>query len=121
MKNKEKFKEILIKLNESSATHDLIQSSEIKKRAQEVRQKIIENDIAENELTLKKVICNWVQWLVNLYLIFVASIILFLGLEIAKLNDSVIIALLTTTTINILGLPYMIIKSLFPSMKEKDK
>ena len=46
----------------------------------------------------------------------IMSLIIGLG----SLSDNVIIALLTTTTINILGLPYMIIKSLFPSnSKEK--
>ena len=73
---------------------------------------------AQSELKLKKGICVWVKWVVSIYLIFIAYILLLLVLNEGKLESSVVIALLTTTTINILGLPYMIIKSLFPAKKD---
>lgn len=75
------------------------------------------NEITKSELELKKGICAWVKWVVSVYLIFIACILLLLVLNEGKLESSVVIALLTTTTINILGLPYMIIKSLFPEKK----
>ncbi len=93
---------------------------ELQKRNEDLRRRKIENDISENELALKKGIYCWVKWVVTIYLSFVAVMIMSLIIGLGSLSDNVIIALLTTTTINILGLPYMIIKSLFPSnSKEK--
>lgn len=58
---------------------------------------------------------RWVKWVVSLSLILTFSILSlnrWLGLNI---SDSVLIALLTTTTANILGLAYIILKGLFYS------
>jgi len=84
---------------------------------EDLRAKELLNEITESELKLKKGICVWVKWVVSIYLIFIAYILLLLVLNEGKLESSVVIALLTTTTINILGLPYMIIKSLFPEKR----
>jgi hypothetical protein len=100
----------------------------IAERDEDLREKTLKNDttqqelklkkdISQQELELKKGICAWVKWIVSVYLIFIAYILLLLVLNEGKLESSVVIALLTTTTINILGLPYMIIKSLFPEKK----
>lgn len=65
---------------------------------------------------LKKRIFDWVQKVVSCYLIFMAVVVLWhasLGL-----TEAVMIALLTTTTINIIGLPALIIHSLFPKLKK---
>ncbi len=88
---------------------------DLQKKDEELRRKKIENDISENELALKKGIYFWVKWVVTIYLSFVAITILALFTGFGSLSDNVVIALLSTTTINILGLPYMIIKSLFPN------
>jgi Ca2+-dependent lipid-binding protein len=95
---------------------DLDKQLEIRK-GEELRSHKLENDSTENELSLKKRICCWVQWVVSIYLIFVASVLSFVVAATGALSNSVLIALLTTTTINILGLPLMIIISLFPSKK----
>jgi hypothetical protein len=95
----------------NSTPHDL------RVRDENLREKTLKNDITQQELDLKKGICAWVKWVVSVYLIFIAYILLLLVLNEGKLESSVVIALLTTTTINILGLPYMIIKSLFPEKK----
>lgn len=92
-------------------------SEELRKKDEDLRKKKLENDITESELNLKKGICGWVKWVVSIYLGFIAIILFILVCGIGNLENSVIIALLTTTTINILGLPLMIIKSLFPSKK----
>ena len=94
---------------------DFAKPSELKD--EDLRAKELLNEITESELKLKKGICVWVKWVVSIYLIFIAYILLLLVLNEGKLESSVVIALLTTTTINILGLPYMIIKSLFPEKK----
>jgi hypothetical protein len=72
------------------------------------------------ELELKKEICRWVKSVVSIYLIFIGVILFLLVVEKGKLESSVIIVVLSTTTINILGLPYLIIKSLFPEKKAKE-
>ena len=106
----------------NSTPHDL------RVRDEDLREKTLKNDItqqelkikkdiSQQELDLKKGICAWVKWVVSIYLIFIACILLLLVWNEGKLESSVVIALLTTTTINILGLPYMIIKSLFPKKK----
>jgi hypothetical protein len=94
---------------------DFANPSELKD--EDLRAKELLNEITESELKLKKGICVWVKWVVSIYLIFIACILLLLVLSEGKLESSVVIALLSTTTINILGLPYMIIKSLFPEKK----
>ena len=95
----------------NSTPHDL------RVRDEDLREKTLKNDITQQELDLKKGICAWVERVVSVYLIFIACILLLLVFNVGKLESSVVIALLTTTTINILGLPYMIIKSLFPEKK----
>jgi hypothetical protein len=84
---------------------------------EETRAQKLKNDGTETDLELKKLICRWVKWVVSIYLIFIAGIIGRITYE-KGLSDPVLIALLTTTTINILGLPLMIILSLFPSKKK---
>ena len=104
-------------LREKTLKNDITQQElQLKKdiSQQELQLKI---DISKQELELKKGICVWVIRIVSVYLFFIAYILLLLVLNEGKLESSVVIALLTTTTINILGLPYMIIKSLFPEKK----
>ena len=43
------------------------------------------------------------------------------GLEIRPVSDAVIIALITTTTINVLGLFYIVARWLFPQKNSNDK
>ncbi len=104
-------------LREKTLKNDITQQElQFKKdiSQQELQLKI---DISKQELELKKGICVWVIRIVSVYLFFIAYILLLLVLNEGKLESSVVIALLTTTTINILGLPYLIIKSLFPEKK----
>ena len=90
---------------------------DLRVRDENLREKTLKNDIIFDEIKLKSGICVWVKWIVSVYLIFIAYILLLLVLNEGKLESSVVIALLSTTTINILGLPYMIIKSLFPEKR----
>lgn len=90
---------------------------DLRVRDENLRGETLKHDIIKQEIELKSSICVWVIRIVSIYLIFIAFILLLLVLNEGKLESSVVIALLTTTTINILGLPYMIIKSLFPEKK----
>ena len=69
------------------------------------------------ERKLKEKLAMWVVAMVTIYLAAVSYILY----KQQPLSDEVLIALLTTTTINVLGLPYLIIKSLFGSDKEQEK
>ena len=119
MTDKDNLKKILVKPMVGMGWR-IAGSEELRKKDEDLRKKKLENDITESELNLKKGICGWVKWVVSVYLSFIAYILLLLVFGEGKLENSVIIALLTTTTINILGLPLMIIKSLFPSKKNKN-
>ena len=90
---------------------------DLRVRDENLRGEKLKHDFIKQEIDLKSSICVWVKRVVSIYLIFIAYILLLLVLNEGKLESSVVITLLTTTTINILGLPYMIIKSLFPEKR----
>lgn len=80
----------------------------------------IDNDHNELSKELKQSIVKWVRYVVTSYLGYMGLVItgIMVGAYLDKhlLSDTVLVALLTTTTVNILGLPYLIIRGLF---KEK--
>lgn len=80
--------------------------------SEEELQKNLEMEGKKLDISLKKRMFYWALIIVSVYLIFVAIVILF-----TDVSDSVIIALLTSTTATIIGLPYLIIHSLFPKEK----
>lgn len=55
---------------------------------------------------------HWIKWLIPAWLASVVAV-LTLSMFFGGLDSSVLIALLTTTTVNILGLPYIVLKGLF--------
>ena len=55
----------------------------------------------------------WVKLVVSFWLLCAIIVVAFNNLFHFKLNDSVLIALLTTTTLNILGLAYIVLQGLF--------
>ena len=55
----------------------------------------------------------WVKFVVSLWLLCVIIVVAFNSIFCFKLNDSVLIALLTTTTVNILGLAFIVLRGLF--------
>ncbi len=69
---------------------------------------------------LRKHSAYWVMVVVSFWLILVVSIVFFCGFECMKLEPSVIIALLTTTTVNIIGLPLVLLQGLYPKEKEME-
>lgn len=58
---------------------------------------------------------------VSFWLFLVVGIVFLCGFAVMNLEASVIIALLTTTTANILGLPLIILQGLYPKEKEMEK
>jgi hypothetical protein len=81
-----------------------------------LRQKEVELNGAAQDQFLKRKIFDWVRFVVLIYLVMVMFIVAFsqkLGL-----SDGVVIALLSTTTVNVVGLPALMIKSLFSKNKK---
>jgi len=69
---------------------------------------------------LRKISAYWVMVVVTLWLGGVCCVLKFNN-SCFCLSDSVLIALLTTTTANILGLPFIILQGLYPKEKEMEK
>ncbi|MFZ9470500.1 MAG: hypothetical protein ACO26G_05585 [Rickettsiales bacterium] len=75
----------------------------------------------EQEYAMKSDIYRWVKKIINCYLFFVFSIIAFKAFSLNfGLTPPEIIAILTSTTATIIGLPYLIVSSLF-SKSENQK
>lgn len=61
----------------------------------------------------RKHLARWVMWIVPVWLALVIIILLFDGLNWITLDSSVLISLLATTTVNVLGLAYIVLKGIF--------
>jgi len=66
----------------------------------------------------RKGLIFWVKWVVSLWLSFVLAVVAFNNILCLKLSDNVLITLLATTTANILGLAYIVLKGLFKQNNE---
>jgi len=89
---------------------------EINKETEEYRLKIQDHQIRKNnqEYAMKSDIYRWVKKIINCYLFFVFCIIAFKAFSLNfGLTAPEIIAILTSTTATIIGLPYLIVSSLF--------
>lgn len=65
----------------------------------------------------RKHLANWVMAIVPCWLFLVIIILFFYGFNLIKLQIEVLITLLATTTINVLGLAYIVLKGIFPESK----
>jgi len=102
-----------LELESKSLDHEL----ELKK--EEVKSKKIDNQSKTIDIILRYIFAFWVLLIVTWFLYYVKEI-LYLKFNYEKnLSDTVIIALLTTTTINILTLAFMVISYLFPKKLKK--
>jgi hypothetical protein len=55
----------------------------------------------------------WVMWIVPGWLVLVIVILGLCGFRVMELNTEVLITLLATTTVNVLGLAYIVLKGIF--------
>lgn len=65
----------------------------------------------------RKHLANWVMIIVPSWLFLVIVILFFDGFNLLKLQTEVLITLLATTTVNVLGLAYIVLKGIFPESK----
>lgn len=103
------------------------EEQERKKRNEEFKLKAVMQTILTrlerytDTSSLRRRTAKWVMWIVSLWLLGTFLVVLLCGLKRLNLSTEVLIALLTTTTANILGLPYIILQGLYPKEKEKLK
>lgn len=71
--------------------------------------------VIKQERELQRKIADWVVWVVSLWLFFIAVLMFSVGMSWLSYSDGVLIALLATTTANIIGLAYFMAKGLFPN------
>ncbi len=67
----------------------------------------------------RKHLTRWVMHIVPFWLLGVFIVVCLCASHIWELSDIAISALLTTTTANILGLAYIVLKGMFPQKMEK--
>ena len=102
-----------LELESKSLDHEL----ELKK--EEVNSKNLDNKSNSIDIYLKIFFAFWVLFIVTSFLNYVKEILSLKFNYEKNLSDNVIIALLTTTTINILTLAFMVISYLFPKKFKK--
>jgi hypothetical protein len=77
----------------------------------------------ETQLKQRKISFDWVLWLISVYLVFVAFFLGFIFWEFTKthhtFSPTIVMTLLGTTTATVLGLPYIVLKNLFPHSNKK--
>lgn len=79
----------------------------------------------ESDRELKQKMALWVQEVIVCYLVGIFIIVIFyMFLKICNiqlLSDAVLITILTTTTLNLLGMPLIVLKSLFKENTNSNK
>lgn len=55
----------------------------------------------------------WVMWIVPAWLVLVITLVYLCASDLFYLSDSSMVALLATTTVNVLGLAFIVLKGLF--------
>ena len=61
----------------------------------------------------RKLLALWVMWVVSVWLGVVLAIIALTGFKVLKYDQPVLVTLLATTTINVLGLAFIVLRGLF--------
>ena len=75
-----------------------------------------ENERYREDTESRKSLSLWARWVVSIYLNCVILILLF-NFSYLHLSDAVLIALLGTTTLNVLGLMYIVLKGYFAAKR----
>lgn len=120
-KNKEMEFEKLRKLIEITTTRIESTKNNVVFSGQRVNSQTLKLNRYSDTSKLRKHSAYWVMIVVSFWLFLVVGIVFLCGFAVMSLEASVIIALLTTTTANILGLPLIILQGLYPKEKEMEK
>lgn len=71
-------------------------------------------DRFSQDTRFRKHLANWVMIIVPSWLVTVIVILILCGCRVLEFNSEVLITLLATTTVNVLGLAYIVLKGIFP-------
>lgn len=66
-------------------------------------------------IKLKKEFSKFIKGLVIAWVVFIMFMVFFSGVKLIQLSDSVLVALIAGTSVNIIGLIMIIVRHLFPS------
>jgi hypothetical protein len=89
-------------------------------QAQEEKKKELENQRYQSDTKDRKWLAEWTAWTVSMWLLLVMCILMYNDKR-WHLDPSVLIALLGTTTLNVLGLSFIVLRGHFQSYKDDDK
>ena len=92
---------------------------EFEKKKQEVERAKQEVERIKSNTEERKKMAKWVKYVIPSWLGITAGIISSVGMELFELSEVVLCTLLGTTTVNVLGLGYIVLKGLFPNDNEK--
>lgn len=73
----------------------------------------------EQNTRFRKHLSRWVMCIVPSWIGIILVMLFFQGFGLISINDKVLITLLATTTANILGLAYIVLKGVFPEANNK--
>lgn len=65
------------------------------------------------DTTYRKLLAKWVMWVVSVWLGIVITIVVLTGIRVLTYTPTVLVTLLATTTINVLGLAFIVLRGLF--------
>lgn len=65
------------------------------------------------DTTYRKLLAKWVMWVVSVWLGIVITIVVLTGFRVLTYTPTVLVTLLATTTINVLGLAFIVLRGLF--------
>lgn len=74
----------------------------------------------EQDTKFRKHFSCWVMAIVPSWLFLTMALMFFTGFGLTSFSEGAIIALLTTTTANVLGLAFIVLKGMFPEGNIKD-
>lgn len=102
-----KLSDILKKMDKNSLEDQDIDSDEL-----DLQKRRYENERYRDDTKSRRYLAYWAATVVTVYLLLV-FVILFMNTTCLHLSDPVMIALLGTTTVNVLGLMYIVLKGYF--------
>lgn len=81
--------------------------------AEEVREKQLKNEDAKSNIELRKNLVRWMKWLVVGWLIINALFLVASMIWVGRVSDTVLCALLGTTTVEVIGLAAIVLRGMF--------
>ena len=82
------------------------------------KQKLL-NNLLKDDISIRKNLSYWAAIVVSLWLLCVLAVLILSGTSCLKLSDVVLSALLATTTLNVLGLMFIVLKGYFAAPNQR--